>query len=91
VEVHQCRHKIFEEIPRRVQENFLHTNITGNNIFFYFGKEKQVVSHSLFSIPVRSSSRDKRGEGKVLRVVLLPDGETVHNAFFGRGFKGGKK
>jgi hypothetical protein len=25
--------------------------------------------------------------GKVLRVVLLPDGETVHNAFFDRGFK----
>jgi hypothetical protein len=26
-------------------------------------------------------------EGKVLRVVLLADGETVHNAFFDRGFK----
>lgn len=25
--------------------------------------------------------------GRVLRVVLLPDGETVHNAFFDRGFK----
>lgn len=25
--------------------------------------------------------------GKVLRVVLLADGETVHNAFFDRGFK----
>jgi hypothetical protein len=24
--------------------------------------------------------------GKVLRVVLLQDGETVHNAFFDRGF-----
>lgn len=24
---------------------------------------------------------------KYLRVVLLPDGETVHNAFFDRGFK----
>lgn len=23
---------------------------------------------------------------RVLRVVLLPDGETVHNAFFDRGF-----
>ena len=28
-------------------------------------------------------------EGKILRVVLLPDGETVHNAFFDRSFKGG--
>ena len=26
-------------------------------------------------------------EGKYLRVVLLADGETVHNAFFDRGFK----
>jgi hypothetical protein len=24
---------------------------------------------------------------KYLRVVLLPDGETVHNAFFDRSFK----
>ena len=31
------------------------------------------------------------GEGKILRVVLLPDGETVHNAFFDRTFKGEKK
>jgi hypothetical protein len=26
-------------------------------------------------------------EGKYLRVVLLSDGETVHNAFFDRAFK----
>jgi hypothetical protein len=26
--------------------------------------------------------------GRFLRVVLLPDGETVHNAFFDRNFKG---
>jgi len=25
--------------------------------------------------------------GRYLRVVVLPDGETVHNAFFDRGFK----
>jgi hypothetical protein len=25
-------------------------------------------------------------EGRFLRVILLPDGETVHNAFFDRGF-----
>ena len=28
------------------------------------------------------------GENKFLRVILLPDGETVHNAFFDRSFKG---
>ena len=26
-------------------------------------------------------------EGRYLRVVLLADGETVHNAFFDRGFQ----
>ncbi len=32
-----------------------------------------------------------REEAKFLRVILLPDGETIHNAFFDRGFKGEKK
>jgi hypothetical protein len=26
-------------------------------------------------------------DGRYLRVILLPDGETVHNAFFDRSFK----
>lgn len=26
-------------------------------------------------------------DGRYLRVVLLSDGDTVHNAFFDRGFK----
>jgi hypothetical protein len=30
-------------------------------------------------------------EGRFLRVILLPDGETVHNAFFDRRYKGGMK
>jgi hypothetical protein len=30
-------------------------------------------------------------QGRFLRVVLLPDGETVHNAFFDRTFTGGPK
>ena len=29
--------------------------------------------------------------GRFLRVILLEDGETVHNAFFDRGFKEGQK
>jgi len=29
--------------------------------------------------------------GKYLRVILLEDGETVHNAFFDRNFKEGEK
>jgi hypothetical protein len=30
-------------------------------------------------------------EGKFLLVILLPDGETVHNAFFDRSFNGEEK
>ena len=30
-------------------------------------------------------------EQKYLRIVLLPDGQTIHNAFFDRRFKGVKK
>ena len=35
--------------------------------------------------------RKIKGEGKFLRVILLPDGKTIHNAFFDRSFKGGTK
>ena len=42
---------------------------------------------------VQSDGRIRRwawitDESKYLRIVLLPDGETVHNAFFDRRFKG---
>ena len=30
-------------------------------------------------------------ESRYLRVVFLEDGETVHNAFYDRGFKEGKR
>jgi hypothetical protein len=36
---------------------------------------------------IRRWARIDEMEGRYLRVVLLPDGETVHNAFFDRGFK----
>jgi len=41
---------------------------------------------------IQSDGRFRRwahidSEGKYLRVILLEDGETVHNAFFDRGFK----
>ena len=37
---------------------------------------------------IRLWGRISTAEDKVLRVVLLPDAETVHNAFFDRSFKG---
>jgi hypothetical protein len=36
---------------------------------------------------IRRWARVPEADGRVLRVVLLADGETVHNAFFDRSFK----
>ncbi len=36
---------------------------------------------------VRLGGRIDEMDGRSLRVVLLPDRETVHNAFFDRGYK----
>ena len=35
----------------------------------------------------RKWARIEEMENRYLRVILLEDGETVHNAFFDRGFK----
>ena len=35
---------------------------------------------------IRRWTRVPEMDDRYLRVVLLPDGETVHNAFFDRGF-----
>jgi hypothetical protein len=37
---------------------------------------------------IRLWKRIAEAEGRWLRVLLLQDGETVHNAFFDRRFKG---
>jgi len=36
---------------------------------------------------IRRWAKIDENESRYLRVILLPDGETVHNAFFDRGFK----
>lgn len=36
---------------------------------------------------IRRWGRVPEMEGRYLRVILLPDGETIHNAFFDRGYK----
>ena len=36
---------------------------------------------------IRLWARIDEADGRYLRVILLPDGETVHNAFFDRRFK----
>jgi len=56
---------------------------------------EETVSNPIYT-EVQSDGRIRKwkkveGENKYLRVILLSDGETVHNAFFDRGFKGDKK
>jgi len=36
---------------------------------------------------IRRWARINEMDGRALRVILLPDGETVHNAFFDRNFE----
>ena len=36
---------------------------------------------------IRRWARIEAVEGRYLRVILLDDGETIHNAFFDRGFR----
>jgi hypothetical protein len=52
---------------------------------------QQVVEHPVKEV-IQEDGRIRRWapiqemEGRFLRVILLPDGETVHNAFFDRRF-----
>lgn len=36
---------------------------------------------------IKRWARIEEMEGRYLRVILLADGETIHNVFFDRGFK----
>ncbi|MCF6337880.1 MAG: hypothetical protein L3J84_07990 [Gammaproteobacteria bacterium] len=36
---------------------------------------------------IRRWAKIEEAGGKYLRVILLPDRETIHNAFFDRGYK----
>ncbi len=53
---------------------------------------QHVVEHPMREV-IQADGRIRRWasieqmEGRYLRVVLLPDGETVHNAFFDRSFE----
>lgn len=52
---------------------------------------RQVIEHLVKEV-IQQDGRIRRWapieemEGRYLRVILLPDGETVHNAFFDRSF-----
>ena len=46
--------------------------------------EKQVIQQDG---RIRRWARIKEMDARALRVILLPDGQTVHNAFFDRDFE----
>ncbi len=53
---------------------------------------QEVVDHPVKQLiqadgRIRLWGQIREMEGRYLRVILLEDGETVHNAFFDRGFK----
>jgi hypothetical protein len=53
---------------------------------------QQVIDHSEKEIiqadgRIRRWARIREMDDRALRVILLPDGETVHNAFFDRNFE----
>lgn len=53
---------------------------------------QQVIDHPAKEVTqadgrIRRWAAIKEMDGRYLRVILLPDGETVHNAFFDRSFK----
>lgn len=53
---------------------------------------KETIANPDFTL-IQSDGRIRKWKrieetGKFLRVILLEDGETVHNAFFDRSFKG---
>ncbi|MEZ4712802.1 MAG: hypothetical protein R3A44_36780 [Caldilineaceae bacterium] len=50
--------------------------------------ENAVREHVQSDGRIRRWAKIEEAEGRYLRVVLLEDGETVHNAFFDRRFQG---
>ncbi len=63
-----------------------------DRVYITFHWIQRVIDHPISEV-VQTDGRIRRWapiaemDGRYLRVVLLSDGETVHNAFFDRGFK----
>ena len=71
---------------------FLHTRGRGDRRDIRLEWVERVISHPLEEYVqadgrIRRWGRIPEAGGKYLRVVLLEDRETVHNAFFDRSFR----
>ena len=76
-------------------EYFLHTRKRADRSNILDSWIKEAVDNPVFE-EIQVDDRIRRwgwieSEQKYLRIVLLPDGQTIHNAFFDRRFKGVKK
>ena len=78
--------------PLKFTEYFLHTRVRADRRYTQLKWIEQAVAHPITEY-VQSDGRIRRwakipeAGGKVLRLVLLEDGQTVHNAFFDRSFR----
>jgi hypothetical protein len=75
----------------RFTQYFLYTRNRADRSVIKLEWIEHVVAHPI-KIQRQADGRFKKWgfiqeEGKYLRVILLEDEETVHNAFFDRGFK----
>lgn len=88
------RKNIFEPtgyIPIKFTAYFLHTRQRPDRQGIKLEWIQRAMRHPIRE-EVQTDGRIRRWtnieeEGKFLRIILLDDGETVHNAFFDRSFK----
>ncbi|OHB63925.1 MAG: hypothetical protein A2Y76_01490 [Planctomycetes bacterium RBG_13_60_9] len=78
--------------PLKFTEYFLHTRARADRRHIQLQWIEQAVAHPIREYAqsdgrIRRWARIPEAGGKVLRVVLLEDGQTVHNAFFDRSFR----
>ena len=79
-------------VGMKFTQYFLHTHERPDRRYIKIEWIEQVIAKPVKEI-VQSDGRIKRwgmiseADGKYLRVVLLEDGQTVHNAFFDRRFR----
>jgi hypothetical protein len=71
---------------------FLHTRKREDRKAIDFDWIQYVIDNPIHKIVqtdgrIRCWAKIEEAEGRYLRVILLEDGETIHNAFFDRSFR----
>ncbi len=76
----------------KTTQYFLYTRLRPDRIFIKDEWIEHVIKNPLREERqsdgrIRRWARIAEMENRILRIILLEDGETVHNAFFDRNFK----